>query len=69
MDRVETERTDVLGRRFRADGTIWRVEAIARNRGTPVALLLCEEAGRMREVAVEALVSDGAYRMLDGAEE
>ena len=60
-----TDRSDVLGRRFRADGTVWRVEAVARNRQGPVALLLSEDARRVREVPVALLSADGAYRELD----
>ena len=61
----ETERSDVLGHRFRADGTVWRVEVVAQNRHGEVALLLSEDGSRMREVAVEALRAGGTYRSVD----
>lgn len=51
---------ELLGRLFRADDTVWRVEVIASVRGTPIALLRSPDA-RMREVAVADLVQGVTY--------
>ena len=58
--------TDVLGRRFRADGETWRVEALARSRSGPVALLLSVDARRPREVPLASLRAGGRYEPVRG---